>query len=95
VTTYITNKVLIVIGLICVALFAADFLRHPHGNFPLENLPLFYCVIGFGAYTGLIFAAKGLRYLIERPENYYGSQAVDAEPIDEPEGVVHTEVRHD
>jgi hypothetical protein len=28
----------------------------------------------------VIFAAKGLRRLIERPENYYGDEAIDAEP---------------
>lgn len=79
-TTYITNKVLITLGVICAALAVVDFLRDRHGHFSVENLPLVYCAFGFLVYGALIFAAKGLRRFVERPENYYGDEAIDAEP---------------
>jgi len=40
----------------------------------------FYGFIGF---TGLILAAKTLRILIQRPENYYKEKAVDSEEYPE------------
>ena len=78
--TYITKPVLIGLALICLALIGADFLRDGHGYFPIEHVPLVYCAIGFVVYGVLIMLAKGLRVLIERPENYYGDLAVDSEP---------------
>jgi TRAP-type C4-dicarboxylate transport system permease small subunit len=95
--TYITNHVLIVLVAICLALVGVDFFRDRHGHFPIENLPLMFCFFGFVIYGTLIFLAKGLRLLIERPENYYGNQSIDAEPEvglgpDAPEKI---EVRHD
>ncbi len=78
--TYITNPVLIILGIICAAVAGADFFRDGHGYFPVEHLPLIYCAFGFVVYGALIFLAKGLRVLIERPENYYGDAAIDAEP---------------
>lgn len=78
--TYITKPVLIVLCVICAALVGADFLRDGHGYFSFENWPLIYCAIGFVVYGVLIILAKGLRVLIERPENYYGDLAVDSEP---------------
>jgi hypothetical protein len=80
VNTYITNKVLYALGAICLALIVVDFIRDRHGVFELESLPLFFCLFGFIIYAVLIVMAKGLRRLIERPENYYGKEAIDAEP---------------
>ncbi|MFZ3032485.1 MAG: hypothetical protein WA138_00520 [Parvibaculum sp.] len=95
--SYITNKVLVALGAICASLIAVDFLRDRHGVFDVEHWPLFFCVFGFVVYWSLIVAAKQLRRLIERPENYYGDEAIDAEPEpgmgpDTPEKV---EVTHD
>lgn len=95
--TYITNKVLYTLGAICLALVVVDFVRDRHGIFDVESLPLFFCLFGFVVYGALIVMAKGLRRLIERPENYYGKEAIDAEPAsgigpDVPEKV---EVHHD
>ncbi|HEX7775249.1 MAG TPA: hypothetical protein VF449_01845 [Parvibaculum sp.] len=77
--TYITNWVLIGLGVICATLAAADILRGHHGTFDVEHLPLFYCVFGFVVYAALIFLAKALRRLILRPEDYYGRTSTDAE----------------
>ncbi len=83
--TYIANTVLVVLGAICLALAAGDVLRSRHGTFAVEHQPIFYCVFGFVVYAALIFAAKALRRLILRPEDYYGSAAADAEPETAPE----------
>lgn len=56
---------------ICAALFAADALYAKHGEFAIEYLFGFYAIFGFAAYVGLIFAAKGLRKLLMRREDYY------------------------
>tara|TARA_R110000868_G_scaffold124403_3_gene328943 strand:+ start:676 stop:969 length:294 start_codon:yes stop_codon:yes gene_type:complete len=95
--TYITKPVLITLAVICLAVAGADFIRDGHGYFPVEHFPLVYCAFGFVVYGALIILAKGLRVLIERPENYYGDLAVDAEPEpgmgpDAPEKI---EVAHD
>jgi hypothetical protein len=83
--TYITNTVLVVLGAICLALAAGDILRVHRGTFAIEHQPIFYCVFGFVIYAAFIFAAKALRRLILRPEDYYGSAATDAEPETAPE----------
>jgi hypothetical protein len=76
---YVTNKVLAGLGVICLALAAADLFRDRHGVFGIESTPLFYCAFGFFIYVLVIFAAKALRRLILRPEDYYGREATDAE----------------
>jgi hypothetical protein len=55
----------------CAALFLADALYERHGEFAIEHLFGFYAIFGFAAYVGLIFAAKGLRRLLMRREDYY------------------------
>ena len=94
---YITNKVLYTLGAICLGLLAVDFLRDRHGVFEVEHWPLFFCVFGFIVYWSLIIAAKQLRRLIERPENYYGDEAIDAEdePGLGPDAPERHEVAHD
>jgi len=77
--TYITNKVLFCLGAICACLAAADFFRESHSPFAVEHAPLFFAAFGFFVYVLLIFLSKGLRRLILRPEDYYGSHATDQE----------------
>lgn len=84
-TNYITKPVLVVLGLICICLAAADLYFARHSSLGFDSVPFFYCVLGFVAYATLIFMAKALRRLISQPENYYGNQAVDSE----------SEARHD
>lgn len=56
---------------ICVGLFAADFFVHRHTEAPLEGLPGFYPVYGFVGCVILVLAAKELRKVVMRPEDYY------------------------
>lgn len=95
--SYITNPVLIALAAICLALVGVDFLRERHGHFAVEYLPLVFCAFGFIVYGALIFMVKGLRLLIERPENYYGDEAIDAEeePGMGPDAPEKIEVRHE
>nr|RAV98192.1 hypothetical protein DBT41_14740 [Aerococcus urinae] len=83
--TYITNKVLIALGTICFVLAGLDIAIGHHGSFGIDALPFFYCLFGFVIYVALIFAATALRRLIPRPEDYYGRNAIDAEPAQRPE----------
>lgn len=68
------------LALACALVFAAGFLVDMHGHFVVDDFGGFYAIYAFIMFTGLILAAKGLRRLIRRPENYYGDKAVDREP---------------
>ena len=54
-----------------VALIVVDFFIPAHGHFPWEEVPGFFAVYGFIGCVGLIFIAKGLRWLVRRREDYY------------------------
>lgn len=75
------NPLKIVYGLaaVCALLFLADFFYHKHPHFGFEMIPGFYGIYGFVMFTGLILAAKTLRFFIKRPEDYYGDKAIDRE----------------
>ena len=55
----------------CVLVVLADFGYHKHGHFGFQEWFAFDAVFGFVAYVGLVNAAKGLRKLIMRKEDYY------------------------
>jgi hypothetical protein len=57
-----------VVGLLLIAL---DFLLHRHDDVPFAATYGFYAVYGFAACVALVLAAKVLRRLVKRPENYY------------------------
>ncbi|MFQ3355128.1 MAG: putative membrane protein [Paracoccaceae bacterium] len=75
----------------CGVLFLIDFFIEKHGYFTVENLYGFYGFYGFVMFSGIIFSVKILRTIIKRPENYYGTKAIDQEvyPEDELEKVDH------
>jgi len=73
------NKIFWGLAVVCLLTFLLDFTFEHHGHFAMENIPGFYAVYGFVMFTGLILAAKTLRVLIKRPEDYYGDKAVDRE----------------
>ncbi len=77
------NKIFWALAVVCGLLFAADFTFEKHGHFDVENLPGFFGFYGFIMFTGLILAAKGLRVLIKRDEDFYGDKAVDREEYPE------------
>ena len=54
-----------------VALLIADHFVDHHGHFGWEERPYFFAVYGFVACVAVIFAAKGLRWLLGRREDYY------------------------
>ncbi len=69
--------------ILCVGLFLADFTYKKYGHFEVETYKGFYGAYGFIMFTALILAAKTLRSFINRPEDYYGSKAIDSEEYPE------------
>ncbi len=55
----------------CVLLVAADFIVHRHTGFDWEKIPAFYAIYGFAACVLLVLAARELRKLVMRKEDYY------------------------
>lgn len=56
---------------VCGILLVIDPLIHKHGPFAVEHWFGFYGIYGFVACVGLVLAAKELRKLLMRPEDYY------------------------
>lgn len=67
------NKKLVrrVLYVACALLVIADFLVHRHISTDVERVPAFYALYGFIALVGVVMAAKGLRRLVKRDEDYY------------------------
>ncbi len=68
--------ILWVFYIICIFLVLMDFIVHRHIYVEFEKLPTFYALYGFVACVVLVFAAKVLRVLLMRDENYYEDQQV-------------------
>ena len=75
----------------CALLFGADFLYHKHTYVAVEDIPGFYALYGFIMCALLVIAAKGLRLILSRPEDYYAPMDVESEdyPEDQLERVNH------
>jgi hypothetical protein len=56
---------------VCGFLFAIDIFVPKHGPFGIEHVFGFYGIYGFVACVGLVIAAKALRVILMRPEDYY------------------------
>lgn len=56
---------------LCGLLLAVEPLVHKHGEFAFEEWFGFHGLYGFVACVALVIAAKGLRTLLKRPEDYY------------------------
>lgn len=56
---------------VCAFLFVIDIFIPKHGPFGIEHVFGFYGVYGFVACVGLVIAAKTLRVILMRPEDYY------------------------
>jgi hypothetical protein len=56
---------------ICAFLFVIDWFVPKHGPFAIEHLFGFYGIFGFVACVGLVLAAKAMRVVLMRPEDYY------------------------
>ena len=67
------KKIVWALVAVCVLLIAADLLIHKHGYFAVEHLFGFYGFYGFIVCVGLVLAAKAMRTILMRPEDYYDS----------------------
>jgi hypothetical protein len=56
---------------VCVLLVAADFLYDKHGHFLWEGWPGFHGLFGFLGCVFLVLAAKQLRRILMRKEDFY------------------------
>jgi hypothetical protein len=56
---------------VCCALFFADAFYQSHGVFAVEHLFGFYALFGFIVCVALVLAAKWMRIILMRPEDYY------------------------
>jgi hypothetical protein len=56
---------------ICAVLLLIDVFVHKHGPFAIEHWFGFYGIYGFVACVGLVLAARALRVVLIRPEDYY------------------------
>jgi len=76
---------------VCAILVLIDFLFVKHKSDGMEALPGFFAVAGFFMFSAIIVAARMLRTVIGRPEDFYGEKAIDSEdyPADQLERVDH------
>lgn len=66
------NRILAVLGVLCVAAVLADLGYHKHGHYPFEEWIGFHAAFGFATCLALGLVAGLLRRLIARDEDYYG-----------------------
>ncbi len=65
------KKLLRVFYAICIGVLLFDLVHHRHVTHPWENLWGFYALFGFIACSVLVLAAKEMRKVVMRKEDYY------------------------
>ena len=65
------DKIVYALYAVCGLLLVIDPLIHKHGPFAIEHWFGFYGIYGFVACVALVLAAKELRRILMRPEDYY------------------------
>ena len=65
------DKIIRAVAIICLVVVAADFFYEKHGHYSWEEWPGFYALFGFVSCVLLVIAAKGLRKILMRDEDYY------------------------
>ena len=65
------TKIVWTLVAICTGLFFADAFYPKHGYFAIEHVFGFYAIFGFVVCVGLVLAAKWMRTILMRPEEYY------------------------
>lgn len=65
------TRVVHTLGTLCAVMFAADFFYTKKAHFEVEEIFGFYAVYGFLGSVGLVLAAKAMRPLLRRDEDYY------------------------
>ncbi len=64
-------KVAWTLYIICALSVLADFIIHRHAEVGVDGFFGFYALYGFVGSVFLVMAAKQLRRLLKRPEDYY------------------------
>ena len=65
------RRVIVALCVVCAGLFVADALYVKHPHFAVEYWFGFYALYGFVMCVALVLAARGLRVLLMRSEDYY------------------------
>ncbi len=65
------KKIIVALCVVCALLFIADFFYHKHAHFGIEKVFGFYAIYGFVMCVLLVLAAKVMRVLLMRDEDYY------------------------
>ena len=65
------NKIVVTLYVVCAVLVAADIFYHKHFHFDFENWFGFFGFFGLIACVALVLAAKLLRVVLKREEDYY------------------------
>ena len=65
------KKLLLALYIVCSCLLLADLFYHKHAIISLDNFFGFYGIYGFVACVVLVLAAKEMRRLVGRSEDYY------------------------
>lgn len=65
------RKIYYGLWVVCLLLVAADLLYEKHPHFAIDGWFGFFGFYGFVSCVSLVFAAKLLRKLLMRPEDYY------------------------
>ncbi len=65
------DRIYAAVLLVCVVLIAADFFYDKHAKFAIEGWFGFFGIYGFVCCVFLVLAAKQLRKLLMRSEDYY------------------------
>ena len=68
------KKIIWALVAVCTGLFLADALYHKHSHFEAENFFGFYAIFGFVVCVALVLAAKGMRVILMRSEDYYDAE---------------------
>ena len=65
------DRIVYALYAVCALLVVIDPFVHKHGPFAIEHVWGFYAIYGFVACVGLVLAAKLLRVILMKPEDYY------------------------
>jgi peptidoglycan/LPS O-acetylase OafA/YrhL len=68
------SRLLNVLYALCAVLVVLDFVVPRHSEHPWEHVVAFYPLYGFVGIVILVLAAKGLRRLVMRAEDYYDAE---------------------
>jgi len=77
------NRLIIGLIVLCIFLFAMDFVWHRHVKVPGEDFYGFHAIAGFVSFTVIVLGARLVRVLIRRDERFCGVDSVDGEEYPE------------